>query len=258
MSVIWPELSYEAGRETLSTLRLWTQIVGKIRLARTPWLNHSWHVPLYVTAKGLTTSPIEHGARFFELQFDFNRHVLDIDVSDGTGARVVLQPRSVADFYGTLMAALADLGLPVAINEFPCEIADASAFSRDRAHATYDAEFAQRFWHVLLQADRMLKRFRTGFLGKSSPVHFFWGSFDLAVTRLRGYAVLGAACPFVHGADSGCRAGGNARGVLPRGQQRGILAGWQRRRLCGLLFLRLSDAGRVPGIPGATRSCILQ
>ena len=186
MSVIWPELSYEAGRETLSTLRLWTQIVGKMRLARTPWLNHSWHVPLYVTAKGLTTSPIEHGARFFELQFDFNRHVLDIDVSDGTGARIMLQPRSVADFYGTLMAALADLGLPVAINEFPCEIADASAFSRDRAHATYDAEFAQRFWHVLLQADRMLKRFRTGFLGKSSPVHFFWGSFDLAVTRFSG------------------------------------------------------------------------
>lgn len=186
MRALWPELSYEAGRETLSTLHLWTQIVGKIRLAQTPWLNHGWHVPLYVTAKGLTTSPIAHGSRFFELNFDFTKHVLDIDLSDGMGQRIALKPRSVADFYGTLMTALADLGIPVAIDEFPCEIAGATAFSRDLAHAAYDAEYAQRYWRVLLQADRVLKQFRTGFVGKCSPVHFFWGSFDLAVTRFSG------------------------------------------------------------------------
>src|ERR1700730_54555 len=182
----WPELSYAAWEDTCSTLQLWTQIVGKIRLAQTPWLNHSWHVPLYVTAKGLTTSPIPHGLRSFELQFDFNAHVLDIDVSDGTNQRIALQPRSVADFYSTLMVALADLGLAVTIDEYPCEIAGATPFSRDLAHAAYDAEYAQRFWRVLLQSDRVLKQFRTGFIGKCSPVHFFWGSFDLAVTRFSG------------------------------------------------------------------------
>ncbi len=186
MSALWPELPYEAWRETCSTLQLWTQIVGKIRLAQTPWLNHGWHVTLYVTAKGLTTSPIPYGSRSFELQFDFNEHVLDIDVSDGTQQRIALRPRSVADFYGTLMLALANLGLAVTINEYPCEIAGATPFSRDLAHAAYDAEYAQRFWRVLLQADRVLKQFRTGFLGKCSPVHFFWGGFDLAVTRFSG------------------------------------------------------------------------
>jgi hypothetical protein len=186
MSALWPQLPYEAWRETCSTLQLWMQIVGKIRLAQTPWLNHSWHVPLYVSARGLTTSPIPHGLRSFELQFDFNEHVLDIDVSDGTNQRITLQPRSVADFYSALMVALADLGLAVTINEYPCEIAGATPFSRDLAHAAYDAESAQRFWRVLLQADRVLKQFRTGFIGKCSPVHFFWGSFDLAVTRFSG------------------------------------------------------------------------
>jgi hypothetical protein len=186
MSALWPELPYEAWRETCTTLRLWTQIVGKIRLAQTPWLNHSWHVPLYVTARGLSTSPISHGSRSFEIHFDFNEHVLDIDVSDGAGRRIALEPRSVADFYSNVMAALTDLGIPVAIREYPCEIADAIPFSRDRIHSAYDAEYAQRFWRVLLQADRVLKHFRTGFIGKSSPVHFFWGSFDLAVTRFSG------------------------------------------------------------------------
>jgi len=186
MGALWPELPYEAWRETCDTLHLWAQIVGKVRLAQTPWLNHGWHVPLYLSAKGLTTSPIPHGPRFFELQFDFNQHVLHLDVSDGTSRRIALQPQSVADFYGSLMMALAELGIPVAIDEYPCEIAGATAFSRDIAHAAYDKEYAQRFWHVLLQADRVLKQFRTSFLGKSSPVHFFWGSFDLAVTRFSG------------------------------------------------------------------------
>jgi hypothetical protein len=182
----WPELTLGAWADTRDTLQLWTQIIGKIRLMQTPWLNHSWHVPLYVNARGLTTSPIAHGSRSFDIQFDFTLHVLDITVSDGRMRRLVLQPQSVADFYAGVMAALADLGVAVAINEMPCEIAGAVAFSRDRVHAAYDPEYARRFWQVLLQVDRVLKRFRTGFLGKCSPVHFFWGGFDLAVTRFSG------------------------------------------------------------------------
>ena len=183
---LWPELALNAWQETRATLHLWTQIVGKIRLMQTPWLNHSWHVPLYATSRGLTTSPIPYGARSFDIQFDFIEHVLDIVASDGAARRLALEPRSVADFYGAVMAALADLGMPVAINEKPCEIAAATPFSQDREHAAYDPKYAHRFWRVLVQSDRVLKKFRTGFIGKSSPVHFFWGSFDLAVTRFSG------------------------------------------------------------------------
>ena len=182
----WPELPYHAWQDTRDTLHLWTQIVGKIRLMQTPWLNHSWHVPLYVNSRGLGTSPIAHGSRFFDIQFDFLVHSLDIAVSDGGVRRVPLKPQSVADFYAAVMAALRELGLTIIINENPCEIAAAIPFSRDRDHAAYDPTYAGRFWRVLLQADRILKKFRTGFLGKSSPVHFFWGSFDLAVTRFSG------------------------------------------------------------------------
>jgi len=185
-SPLWPELEYHAWQDTRATLQLWTQIVGKIRLMQTPWLNHSWHVPLYVNSIGLTTSPIPHGSRAFEMQFDFIDHVLDITVSDGGIRRLPLQPRSVADFYAEVMAALTDLGVGVSINEKPCEIAGATPFSEDRMHAAYDPDYARRFWQVLLQTDRVLKNFRTGFLGKCSPVHFFWGSFDLAVTRFSG------------------------------------------------------------------------
>jgi len=186
MSQSWPELPFAAWRDTCATLHLWTQVVGKIRLAQTAWLNHSWHVPLYVTARGLTTSPIPHGERSFEMEFDFNEHVLDIRVSDGDGERILLQPQSVADFYAKVMHALTTLELPVSINDFPCEIPGAIHFSRDNTHGAYDKEYAQRFWRVLLQVDRVMKHFRTAFLGKSSPVHFFWGSFDLAVTRFSG------------------------------------------------------------------------
>jgi hypothetical protein len=186
MNPPWPELEYKAWQDTHATLQLWTQIVGKIRLVQTPWLNHSWHVPLYVNSKGLTTSPISHGWRSFEIQFDFTLHVLDITVSDGSARRLALRPQSVAEFYGAVMAALEDLGIVVAINENPCEIAAATPFSQDRIHAAYDPDYARRFWQVLLSTDRVLKKFRTGFLGKCSPVHFFWGSFDLAVTRFSG------------------------------------------------------------------------
>ena len=185
-SPLWPELEYHAWQDTRATLQLWTQIVGKIRLMQTPWLNHSWHVPLYVNSIGLTTSSIPHGSRAFEMQFDFIDHVLDITVSDGDMRRLPLQPRSVADFYAEVMAALTDLGVGVSINEKPCEIAGATPLSEDRMHAAYDPDYARRFWQVLLQTDRVLKNFRTGFLGKCSPVHFFWGSFDLAVTRFSG------------------------------------------------------------------------
>ena len=182
----WPELSLAAWKETCATLQLWTQIVGKIRLAQTPWLNHSWHVPLYVTARGLTTSPVPHGSRVFEMHFDFLDHVLRIDTADGARRGIALKPRTVADFHAAVMHALAELELPVTITDYPCEIAGAVALSTDGVHAAYDADYAQRFWRVLLQADRIMKRFRTGFIGKSSPVHFFWGSFDLAVTRFSG------------------------------------------------------------------------
>jgi len=185
-SPLWPELTYDAWQETRATLQLWTQIVGKIRLMQTPWLNHGWHVPLYVTSRGLTTSPIPYGSRSFDIQFDFIEHVLDITVSDGSMRRIALRPQSVAKFYGAVMLALTELGIPVAINDKPCEIAGAIPFSRDQVHAAYDPDYAHRFWQVLLQTDRVLKNFRTGFLGKCSPVHFFWGGFDLAVTRFSG------------------------------------------------------------------------
>jgi hypothetical protein len=184
----WPELAYDAWADTRATLHLWTQIIGKIRLALTPWLNHSWHVPLYVTTRGLTTSPIPYQPRSFEISFDFIEHVLDIAVSDGSSRRIPLRPEPVADFYARVTMALADLGLVITINERPCEIAAATPFSRDRLHGSYDKDYAHRFWRALLHTDRVLKQFRTRFVGKCSPVHFFWGSFDLAVTRFSGRA----------------------------------------------------------------------
>ena len=182
----WPELPYTAWKDTYATLHLWTQIAGKIRLARTPWLNHSWHVVLYVSARGLTTSPIPFGDRSFQLDFDFLDHVLRASVSDGGQKEIALFPRSVADFYADLMRSLAELGIEVRINELPNEIPDAIRFSEDHAHASYDRDYAERNWRVLLQVNRVLHGFRTSFIGKCSPVHFFWGSFDLAVTRFSG------------------------------------------------------------------------
>ncbi|MDB5610417.1 MAG: hypothetical protein JWP25_7317 [Bradyrhizobium sp.] len=182
----WPELPTAAWRETYETLHLWTQIVGKIRLARTPWLNHSWHVALYVTARGLTTSPIPDGRRIFQIDFDFIDHQLRISNSDGARRQFALAGQSVASFYAAVMAALAELGIHVTIDEMPNELPDPIRFSQDRKHASYDADAAQRFLQILVNTDRVFKQFRTGFLGKASPVHFFWGSFDLAVTRFSG------------------------------------------------------------------------
>ncbi len=182
----WPALPYAEWSETCETLHLWTQVVGKIRLAQTPWQNHSWHVTLYVTASGLTTSPIPHGDRTFEIHFDFLRHRLDVEVSDGGTRRLPLVAQSVADFHDEVMRALVELGVAVSITDLPCEIAGAVPFTLDRTHATYDPAHAQRFWHALVAVDGVFKRFRTGFIGKSSPVHLFWGSFDLAASRFSG------------------------------------------------------------------------
>jgi len=165
---------------------MWTQIVGKIRLAQTPWVNHSWHVPLYVTSRGLGTSPIPHGTRTFEIDFDFLDHELLIRTSDGTRRTLPLAPRAVADFYREVMGVLAELDLPVRIHTKPNEVERAIPFPQDREHAAYDSDHARRFWRILVQADRVMKAFRARFVGKCSPVHFFWGSFDLAVTRFSG------------------------------------------------------------------------
>ncbi|MEA2904766.1 MAG: hypothetical protein QOI12_2153 [Alphaproteobacteria bacterium] len=182
----WPALPYGAWKETCRTLHLWTQIVGKIRLARTPWLNHSWHVTLYVTARGLTTWLIPDGARQFQIDFDFIDHVLWLRTSDGHYRQLVLRPMPVAEFHVDLFHALAELGIHVRINDKPNEIADAIPFGEDLVHASYDGDYAQRFWRILRLSHEAFSHFRTGFLGKASPVHFFWGSFDLAVTRFSG------------------------------------------------------------------------
>jgi hypothetical protein len=165
---------------------MWTQIVGKIRLMLTPWTNHSWHVTLYLTARGLTTSPIPHGTRLFEIDFDFIDHKLLLATSDGARREMLLGPQSVAQFYQTLMSILRELNLPVSINTTPNELPNPIPFERDEIHRSYDREYANRFWRVLLQADRVFKEFRSRFCGKCSPSHFFWGSFDLAVTRFSG------------------------------------------------------------------------
>jgi Family of unknown function (DUF5996) len=183
---IWPDLTYAAWRETLATLHLFTQIVGKIRLTLTPWLNHGWQAPLYVTARGLGTSPIPIGAEIFEIEFDFVGHRLSARTSRGDERSLPLRPQSVADFYRTTIGLLDGMGIAVSIKQTPNEVPNPIRFSEDRIHAAYDAAAAHRFWRALVQADRVFKLFRTGFLGKTSPVHFFWGSFDLAVTRFSG------------------------------------------------------------------------
>src|SRR3981189_800081 len=182
----WPELPTAAWRETYATLHLWTQIIGKIRLVRSPWLNHSWHVALYVTARGLTTSPIPDGVRTFQIDLDLIDHVLRVSTSDGAQRQFALAGKSVASFYAAIMAALWDTGIHIAIDEMPNELPEPIRFSEDKKHASYDPAAARRFFQILSNADRVFKQFRTGFLGKASPVHFFWGSFDLAVTRFSG------------------------------------------------------------------------
>jgi hypothetical protein len=182
----WPDLNYPSWPETVATVQLWTQIVGKVRLSLAPWVNHSWQVPLYVTARGLGTSPIPFGGEILEIEFDFIRHRLLARTSRGEERALALEPQAVADFYSRVMGLLRELGVSISINELPCELPDAIRFSDDRVHAAYDADATHRFWRALVQVDRVFKLFRSGFIGKVSPVHFFWGSFDLAVTRFSG------------------------------------------------------------------------
>jgi hypothetical protein len=182
----WPSLPVKEWQDAYSTLHMWTQIVGKIRLSQTPLENHWWNSVLYVTARGLTTSPVPHGVRTFEINFDFIDHRLLIQTSDGAIKSLALAPRSVADFYGELMDTMLSLGIEVHIHAKPDEVAEPTPFAEDHKHASYDPEYANRFWRILVQTDRVFKQFRSRFIGKCSPVHFFWGSFDLAVTRFSG------------------------------------------------------------------------
>ena len=181
----WPPLPFGEWRDTGETLHLMTQVVGKVRLAQTPWLNHSWQTPLYVSPRGLTTGAIPHGGRLLDIEFDLIDAALKIR-TDGLAATVPLKAMPIADFYRQVMEALEAVGTPVAINRTPNEMAEAVPFDEDTAPRAFEPEQARRLWRALVRADQGLKLFRTAFLGKASPVHFFWGSFDLAVTRFSG------------------------------------------------------------------------
>jgi hypothetical protein len=183
---VWPALPFSEWQATAKTLHMWTQVVGKVRLALSPWTNHSWHVTLYLTARGLTTSPIPFRDRVLEIRFDFVSHELRLLTSDGGLKTIPLRSQTVAQFYRAVMDALRDLGTEVQINTTPNEVDPAIPFEQNEKDSVYDPQYASRFWRVLLQSDRVFKEFRSEFCGKCSPVHFFWGSFDLAVTRFSG------------------------------------------------------------------------
>ena len=182
----WPALAYEEWRETAQTLHLWLQIVGKIRLMRCPWVNHSWHVTLHATARGLGTPLMWHESRSFQIELDFIDHQLSIRADDGRSATLPLKPQTTATFYRKVMGELDKLGLSVQINTMPNELPDPIRFNEDEVHRSYDPEYANRYWRILVQTERVFERFRARFIGKSSPVHYFWGSADLAVTRFSG------------------------------------------------------------------------
>ena len=183
---MWPALPLAEWSDTCDTLHMWTQIVGKVRLDLSPFENHWWHSTLFVTPSGLTTTTIPYGSGAFEIRFDFLEHLLVIETSEGTAKTVRLYARSVADFYQEVMAALSALGIDVKIYHLPVEVPNPIPFDQDTVHASYDPEYARRFWRVLMSAATVLRRFRSGFIGKASPVQFFWGSFDLAATRFSG------------------------------------------------------------------------
>ena len=182
----WPALAFDEWKETCATLHMWTQIVGKVRLALTPLINHWWNVPLYVSARGLTTSPIPYQDRPFEMWFDFLDHQLVLQLSDGARTTVPLKARPVAEFYKDVLKMLQAAAIDVTIWHMPVEVPDPIPFDEDRVHASYDPAAAQRFWRILLNVESVFEEFRSRFIGKCSPIHFFWGSFDLAVTRFSG------------------------------------------------------------------------
>jgi hypothetical protein len=231
----WPELRVQDWAGTRDTLHLWTQIVGKIRTAHAPMLNHRWQVTLYVTPRGLTTSSIPYGHDAFDMEFDFREHILRLRTSNGMSTNVNLSPKPVAEFHAETFDALSRLGIETAIGAVPNEVEPAIPFAEDYLHASYDSEAVRLLWHQLIQADRLLNAFRSYFRGKVSPVHFFWGGMDCAQTPGRGPEL---------------RRLGHGGGLLPRNQQLRFLA---RRRGRGcVLCLRLPGAGRVHRVPGAT------
>ena len=183
---IFPVLPLDSWKDTLATLHMWTQVVGKVRLRLCPLVNHWWNVPFYVTARGMTTSAMPYDGGIVEVQFDFVDHTLIVETSDGSKRTLALKPQTVAEFYKRFMAALGEIGVDVKIWTTPCELPDPIPFEKDQVHASYDAEAVHRFWRILVWVDAVLKEFRAGFIGKVSPVHFFWGSFDHAVTRFSG------------------------------------------------------------------------
>ncbi|MEM9353696.1 MAG: DUF5996 family protein [Planctomycetota bacterium] len=185
-SAVWPELLIGRWKDTCATVHLWTQIVGKVRTRLVPWLNHSWGSTMYVTPRGLTTLSMPHGERSLQIDFDFVDHRLLVSVSDGGKAAIALEPMPTAGFYKRLMQTLDELGVPVEIHGSPNEVDPATPFAEDTEHASYDAGAVDRFRQAVVHAERVMQRFRAGFRGKCSPVHFFWGSFDLAVTRFSG------------------------------------------------------------------------
>ena len=182
----WPALPYEEWKDTYATLHMWSQVVGKVALAQAPPMNHSWGIAMQITPRGLSTRTLPYGDRSFAIEFDFIDHALVIRVSDGTVRTLRLEPRTVADFYRAVMDMLRDLNLPVRIWPMPVEVESPIRFTDDTTHRSYDAAAANRFWHVLLNVERVLNAARCDFIGKSSPVHFFWGAFDLAATRFSG------------------------------------------------------------------------
>jgi hypothetical protein len=228
-SNLWPELPLAEWKETYETLHMWTQIVGKIRLTLTPLQNHWWNCTLYLTPRGLTTSAIPYKGRHFRIDFDFIAHLLVIETADGSTKTIALRPRSIADFYQETMSALTSLGIPVTIWTTPVEVQDRTPFEKDQKHAAYDPEHAHRLWRILVQASRVLSEFRSRFTGKVSPVHFFWGAFDLAVTRFSG-----RTAPEHPGAPN-C-----ARFVMVEAYSHGVVA------VSGLVALRLMNQFSMP------------
>jgi hypothetical protein len=182
----WPALVLEEWQDTLETVHMWTQIIGKIRLAQTPVINHWWNVPFYISPRGLTTSAIAYEDRLFEVEFDFVDHKLVIDSSDSATKILSLRPEPVAKFYERVMATLEGMDINIRIWPMPVEVPAPIRFDKDETHASYDPEYANRFWRVLVNVDEVFKEFRARFTGKVSPVHFWWGSFDHAVTRFSG------------------------------------------------------------------------
>jgi Family of unknown function (DUF5996) len=270
----WPALPLREWQETYRTLHLWTQIVGKIRMSLSPPQNHFWHVTLYPNARGLTTGPIPCGASdVFEIQFDFAAHTLDIRVDSGERRVLPLRPEPVASFYGRLMEALGGLGIPCAINPKPQELPDVTPFDQDRRPGAYDGEYARRLWRILLSSAEVFQEFRSGFIGKCSPVHFFWGSFDLACTRFSGRpapprkgAISGPA--YSHEVISGgfWPGGGTVEGpafyayAVPRPEGlesaavRPVAASWNKD--LGEFLLMYDDVRRAPDPRAALRECL--